>query len=231
MPETKKLLFPSELAYILALVIQALAVAFVGVADLGFSMVVAPAYLLSLKIEALTFGTAEYLTEMVVFILMCILVRRFKVSYLISVISLLIYGAALDFWRKVIPFLNPSITTPGSFAFPIRLLIFIGGMLVIQFTIALSFKTYLTPLVVDYFVKEVSDHFAWSRSKFKSIFDVTFFVTSVVMSLLFFGRITAIGVGTVIQVICNGPCVGFFDKALDRLFEFKPVSPKLEKYC
>jgi len=230
--EKQKIKFPSELAYISALILQAFGVALAATADLGLSMVVAPAYLLSLKLGNITFGQAEYIMEAIVFVLMCILVRKFKLSYLFSIISLLIYGAALDAWRFLVPFLNPAITIPGaaSFSYPVRILLFVSGMLIIQFTIALSFKSYLTQLVVDFFIEEVADHFHFRRGVFKTCFDITFFAISIAMSFALFGKLRAIGLGTIIQVSTNGIIVGFFDKGLSKIFDFPICCKKLSKF-
>lgn len=221
--------FPSEIAYISALVIQAFGIALVSTADLGLSMVVAPSYLLSLKLKFLTFGQAEYVMQALIFVIMCLIVRKFKLKYLISVISLLIYGAILDALRYIIPFLNPNITPPGaaSFSLPVRFVLFIFGMLTIQFSVALSFHGYLTQLVTDFFIEEVSESLKIRRAKFKTIFDMIFLALSVSMSFALFGKLQAVGVGTIIQAITNGFIIGFFDRSLDRIFEFPVLNKTL----
>ena len=61
--QKKKLKIPSEAVYILAVALLSLAVAMISAANFGVSMIVAPAYLLSLKLEFLTFGQAEYVIQ------------------------------------------------------------------------------------------------------------------------------------------------------------------------
>ena len=82
-PKTKPR-FMSELAYVLALPPLALGVALMEKADFGVSMIVAPAYLLHLKLVTLhpffTFGVLEYLVQGVLLIALCI-VLRFTPSY------------------------------------------------------------------------------------------------------------------------------------------------------
>ena len=91
---------PTELAYILGLVLIALGAAFMEKANFGMSMIVAPAYLLHLKVSQtysfFTFGMAEYTLQGVLLILMILLVRRFKLSYLFSFVTAVIYGFILD---------------------------------------------------------------------------------------------------------------------------------------
>ena len=72
----RKLPFSREFAYILGLFITALGVSFMEKPDFGVSMVVAPAYILHLKISQtysfFTFGMAEYTLQAVVLIIMII---------------------------------------------------------------------------------------------------------------------------------------------------------------
>ena len=67
----KRLCISSEITYLLAIVLLALAVAILTAADFGISMIVAPAYLLSLKVGTITFGQAEYIIQAGVFVLLC----------------------------------------------------------------------------------------------------------------------------------------------------------------
>ena len=73
----KKIRIPSEAAYLFALVLMALSVAMTASADFGVSMIVAPAYILSLKVSFLTFGQSEYIVQALLFIVFCILVKKY----------------------------------------------------------------------------------------------------------------------------------------------------------
>ena len=66
----KKLKLHGETAYILATALLSLAVAMVAAADFGISMVVAPAYVLSLYADGLSFGQAEYVVQGILFSLL-----------------------------------------------------------------------------------------------------------------------------------------------------------------
>ena len=52
----KKIKISSEITYFLAIALLSLAVAILSAADFGISMIVAPAYLLSLKTGVFSFG-------------------------------------------------------------------------------------------------------------------------------------------------------------------------------
>lgn len=218
-----------EPVYLAALVMLALAVAMTAAADFGVSMIVAPAYILSLKFPLLSFGRAEYVIQALLFIVFCILMRRIKPVYLFSFVTCIIYGFVLDAWRSVVPAFNPVLTAPGSFALPVRLLLFAGGVLLCSFSIASFYKVYLYPQVYDFFVKMLSGKFNIALPKFKTCFDFCCLAAACVLTLVFFGRFRGIGIGTIVMTVVNGTLIGLFGKLIDRFFEFKPLFPKIKR--
>ncbi len=222
----KKPIVHSEPLYIFATVLLAFAVATVTAADFGVSMVVAPAYVLSLYVDFLSFGQAEYVVQGVLFIAFCLLMRKFRVSYLFAFASCLLYGLVLDLWRLIPIFVTPA-ETLGIWW---RIAFFVVGELLTALSVAMFFKSYLPPQVNDYFVMGVSERYNIKRSFFKFCFDVGCLIVALVTSLCFFGGIRGVGVGTVIITAVNGFLIGAFSKALDALFEVKPLFPKLKEY-
>ena len=91
--------FSTELAYVFGIVFVALGVVLMEKADFGVSMVVAPAYLLYRWLSPVwsfvTFGMAEYCLQAVLLLVMCLLLR-FRVSYLFSFVTAVVYGFVLD---------------------------------------------------------------------------------------------------------------------------------------
>ena len=225
----KKPNISGEWAYALAIVIMSLSVAIVAAADFGVSMIVAPAYILSLKVPALTFGQCEYIVQGLLFLVFCLLMGRVKPMYFTSFLTCLLYGAALDFWRAVIPMLNPAVTPPGSMGMPLRIAFFVVGTVITALAVAFCFKTYLYPQVYDFFVKGVSQRFHLDRTKFKIAYDAGSLLASVLMTLVLFGAFRGIGVGTLITTAVNGALIGFFDRFLDRHFTFEPLFPALAR--
>ena len=221
----KPLRVPSEICYLLSILILSFAVAMVAAAGFGVSMIVAPAYILSLKVPFLTFGQSEYVVQAVLFAVFCALMGRVKLVYFSSFLTCLLYGAVLDLWRLVIPLLNPAVTEPGSMAMPVRIALFVAGMLLTAVSVALVYRAYLYPQVYDFFVKGVSARFSLDRTKFKIAFDVGSLLVAVAMTLVFFRRLNGIGVGTLIMTACNGLLIGAFGKLIDRWFVFPPLLP------
>lgn len=228
-PAAGRIRLYEEPVYLAALVMLSLAVAMTAAADFGVSMIVAPAYILSLKFPFLTFGRAEYIIQALLFAVFCILMRRIKPVYLFSFVTCVIYGFVLDAWRSVVPAFNPAVTAPGSFALPVRLLLFAGGVLLCSFSIASFYKVYLYPQVYDFFVKMLSRRFNIALPKFKTCFDFCCLAAACVLTLAFFGRFRGIGVGTIIMTAVNGALIGLFGKVLDRFFVFEPLFPKVKR--
>lgn len=225
----KKITLYSEPVYAFAIIILAFSVAMVSAADLGISMIVAPAYILSQKLQFLTFGQSEYVIQAILFVVFCILLKRVKLVYFSSFLNCIVYGAVLDFWRAVIPMFNPSVTPPGSMNMPVRIGFFVASALITALSIALFFRVYLYPQVYDFFVKGIAEHFKLNRTKFKTAFDIGCLAVSVVMTLVFFKSFVGIGVGTLLLALINGSLIGAFGKLIDRFFEIKPLLPSFAK--
>ena len=99
MRENKRI-FYTEIGYIIGLVFTAIGVALMIKANLGVSMIVAPTVLIQQKLSEflpwVTVGQVEWVFQGLLLILMSIIVRRFRASYLFSVVTVLIYTSMLD---------------------------------------------------------------------------------------------------------------------------------------
>ena len=215
-----KLKIPSEIAYIIGLSLLSLGTCLMAKADFGMSMIAAPAYLLNQLLTKtvssfFTFGRCEIILETVVVILMCFIIGKFKIGYLFALLAGVIYGTFLDMWIFI--FKDIAVVTFG-----IRLIYFLLGQVVTAFGIALLFKSYFPPAAYDFFVKEVSKHFDVSVPKFKTFFDLTFVIISVILSFAIFGlgHFEGINIGTVFIALVNGTTIGIATKIIDRFCNF-----------
>lgn len=226
----KRIRIPSEIAYVFSIMILSMSVAMAAAADYGVSMIVAPAYILSLKIDVITFGQAEYIIQGILFIIFILLMGKVKAVYFTSFLTGIFYGAMLDLWRIIVPSFNPEITAPGSLPAGVNIVYFLISMVVTSFSIALLFHNYLYPQVYDFFVKGISVRYNLDRGKFKIAFDFACLIISCVMTLALFGRFVGIGIGTIVLTCFNGLIIKFFDSALTKYCEFTPIFKKLSKY-
>ena len=212
--------FPTELSYIFGIIFLALGTAFMEKPDFGVSMVVAPAYLLHLKISEtysfFTFGMAEYTLQAVLLVAMMIVLRRFKVSYLFSFVTAVIYGFALDLSMAIVSY----ITMDTMF---LRILYYIIGLILCSFGVAFFFHTYISPEVYELFVKEVSAKYGKDIHKVKTVYDICSCTVGVILSFCFFGFGVFHGVklGTILCALINGSLIGLCSKCLEHFFVFK----------
>ena len=224
----KKKVFYTELSYVLGLVIMAFAAAFTEKADFGMSMVVAPAYILHLKVSEFlpwfTFGVSEYCFQGMLVILTAIITKKFRMYYLFSFVTALLYGTLLDFAMNLIA------PIPDN-TFIIRIIWYISGTVFCSLAVSLFFHTYLSPEAYELIVKELSAKFNFDINKVKTAYDCFSTVLGIVMSFAFFGFGVFEGVklGTVICAFINGFLIGQFSKLLGKLFVFENRF-KLEKY-
>ena len=216
----KKRVFYTEISYILGLVIMAFAAAFTEKANFGMSMVVAPAYILHLKVSEIlpwfTFGVAEYVFQGLLIIITVLIMRKFKISYLFSFVTAVIYGTLLDGAMALISALPEN-------TFAIRILWYILGTVLCSFAVSLFFHTYLSPEAYELIVKEFAQKFNFNINKVKTSYDCISVVLGIIMSFAFFGFgvFKGVGVGTVFCALINGFLIGRFSKLLEKHFDFK----------
>jgi uncharacterized membrane protein YczE len=220
--------FYTELAYVVGLVVLALGVTFMEKSDFGVSMVVAPAYLIHLKISEtysfFTFGMAEYTLQAVLLILLVIVLRRFRISYLFSFVTAVVYGFILDLW--ILAFSRVPADT-----IPLRIVFYTMGMVLCSIGISMLFHTYIAPEVYELFVKEASSKFGIEIHKFKTGYDICSCLVAVTLSFAFFGFGVFRGVkwGTFLCALINGTMIGLCSRFLEQRFEFKD-GLKLRKF-
>lgn len=210
-----------ELSFLLGTVLLGLATSLMSKAGFGVSMVVAPAYVIAEKVQVISAGTMCYIKQGVLILLTSLIMRRFRVTYLFSFLSAVLFGLSVDFFTGVCLAWVQSPSLPG------RIALFCIGIPINSFSIALLFHTYFPPQAPELFVKELSRKYGWAVYKTKYVFDLSFCVLSIVLSLLFFRRLLYIGVGTVICALVNAPLIGFFGKILDRVGEYDARFPRL----
>ena len=220
----RKIVFFSELAYIFGIIILAFGTALMERANLGISMVVAPAYLLHLKVSQVlprfTFGVAEYVLQAVVLILLSIIRRKAKVSYLFSFLTAVFYGSVLDLFILFVG-AAPNATVGQQF------LLYLSGMILCAVGVALLFHTYIAPEAYELFVKEVSSAFGFRIDRVKTAYDCCSCLLGVALSFLFFGfgQFEGVKLGTIFCALVNGWFIGIVSRGLDAAFLFRDALP------
>ena len=234
----KKLKHASELLWLLGIIFVALGVAICSKADLGVSMIAAPAFVVAEALSRLwsgfSVGVTEYLLQGVILIVLCIAVRRFNWRYLLTFAVAILYGYVLNFFLWLL----------GGVSFDavwLRWVMLLVGDVIVGFGVACFFRTYLPLQVHELFVAELADRFHLNLNKTKSVFDVSLLVISVTLALVLFGDAAtfdwstigytsfhSLGLGTLVTTAINSPIIALMGKLIDRLFETTPKFPKLE---
>ena len=224
----KKKMFYTELSYVFGLIIMAFGAAFAEKSDLGVSMIVAPAYILHLRISQFfpwfSFGVAEYFVQGLLVVLTMLIVRKFRKSYLFSFVTAVLYGTLLDVAMHIIAPLPD-----GGLAF--RILWYVLGILFCTFAVSLFFHTYISPEAYELIVVEISKKYGFDINRVKITYDFLSTALSIVLSFAFFGFgvFEGIKIGTIIGALVNGVLIGCFSKLLEKFFDFKNKF-NIEKY-
>lgn len=216
----------AEAAYVLGLAILAAGTALMEAADFGMSMVVAPAYLLHLKLSEtlpfFSFGMAEYVLQGVLLLALAIALRRFKRAYLFSFVTAVFYGFLLDGALALMPAVS------GMAA---RALCYVLGLVLCALGIALLFNTYLSPEAYELFVKELAHRWKQPIPRVKTVYDCVSCAVAVLMSFTFYGlgRFEGVKLGTILCALVNGTIIGVFSRALEKHLAFADGLP-LRRY-
>lgn len=223
----KKIGKMAEIAWAIGTFLCALGVVLCTKANLGLSMMAAPPYIIHLTLVKLlpwySQGTSSYLFEGSLLVILWILIRHFRFKFLLSFLSGVIFGVALDLWLWLLG---------GNGMFPalwMRICGFAGGMLCISLAVAFMFHTYLPPQIPELLVMETAAHFRVDPTRVKLILDVSCLALSFALSLLLTGKLTGIGVGTVLIAFGNAPLIKLWGKLVDRFFTFEPMFPKTKQ--
>ena len=223
--EKRKRTMGTEVSYVLGLLLIAFATALTERAGFGMSMVVAPAYLIHLKVSEtlsfFSFGMAEYLLQLVLIIALCAVLRKIRISYLFSFVTAVLYGFALDGFIALVALI------PGGDLLPVRIAFFICGMVICSLAVAFFFHTYISPEAYELFVKELAERFRWKTSVCKTVYDCVSCLIAVILSFVFYGFGTFVGVGwgTIVCALINGWLIGLFGRMMERRFVFRDLLP------
>lgn len=211
--------FSTELAYVFGIVLVAAGVVLMEKADFGVSMIVAPAYLLYRWLSPVwnffTFGMAEYSFQALLLIMMALVIRRFRVSYLFSFVTAVVYSLVLD------GLMLPGSLLPASLLWQ-RGIYYVLGMVLCAAGVSAMFHTYISPEVYELFVREVSSHLGIGISSFKTGYDCASCLTGILLSFIIFGlwRFEGISWGTILCALVNGRIIACFSSFYERHWTF-----------
>ena len=233
----KKIAKANELMWVLGVMFVALGVSICSKADLGVSMIAAPAFIINEAVHDLwsgfSVGMLEYLVQGTMLIVLCIVVQRFNWRYLLAFAVAVLYGYLLDLWVLIL----------GSNPFDgvaLRWIMLIVGDSVTALGVACFFRTYMPLEAPELVVSETSNRYNWKINKVKWVVDMIYLATSIILALVIFRDVDSfdwttiwysnfhsMGLGTIVTTIINAPIIALWGRLLDMLFGYNPVFLKL----
>ena len=221
----KKPVFYTELAYVAGLLILAFGTALLVYGGFGTSIVVAPAYILHLKISQtwsfFSFGMAEYVIQGLMLLVLLIAFRSRKWTWVLSFVTTVLYGLLLDggIW----------LTTWLPQWLALRIVLYVLGIWICTMGIALLFSTYFTLAAYELLIKVLSQRFGWKMHVVKTVYDCCSCVVAVVLAFALLGNLEGIGIGSVVCALCYGTLIRLHTKLLNRVWVFQDKFP-LRRY-
>lgn len=204
--------------FIFCLLFMGLGVALTKHGELGVSPISSVANVVSLRFTFLSFGTWLMISNCTLLLGQVILLRKnFKPVQLLQVPLSVLFGYFTDLGLKLASFI------PND-SYAVKILLVLGGIVVLGFGITLGVIANVILNSGEAFVKALADVTKKDFSNMKIIFDVSWVLLSVILSLIFFdGNLYGTREGTIISALLVGVTVKIFrpilQKPLDRVLK------------
>lgn len=208
---SKKLLLYGKrgLVYILGLFIMAIGVVFSVKSALGVSPVTCLANVVH-QISAIDIGLCTTSTYCFYILVEVIILRRdFKPAMLLQIVASTIFGTLVSIATKLFVFL------PAPDAYIMRLVYLLCSIPIVAFGVMLYLTPQILPTPGEGLSIAISKKTGKSVANCKMITDCCLVVLSVVISLIFFGKLVGVREGTIISALT----VGFVMKRFMRIFQ------------
>lgn len=216
---SKKELVKRYILFVISLFFCGVGIAFTKHAELGVSPISSLANVISIKFDFISFGNWLIVSNLVLLLGQIILLRRnFKLIQLVQIPLSFIFGYFTDLglWMiKDIPNEN----------YIVRLLLVFAGIVFIGFGISLGVIADVVLNSGEGFVKALADVTKKDFGTVKIVFDVSWVLFSMVLSLLLFdGKLLGTREGTILSAVFIGVAVKLFKPILQ-----KPLTKILKK--
>lgn len=196
---------------VVSLFILSLGIAFTKVGDLGVSPISSVANVLSIGFPQISIGNWLIITNFIMILIQVILLRRnFKLYQLLQIPISFLFGYFTDFGVWLISFVPPV-------NYVMQLLYAVVGVTILGLGISLSVTANVIMNSGEATVVAISDVTKKEFGSVKIAYDLSCVVISVVLSLIFCGKIAGVREGTLISACCAGLVV----KLCNKLFKEK----------
>ena len=210
--EDSRHILRGELALVIAVMINSLAVILMLYSGSGISAISSVPYAFEKVFPVITLGTWTYIFQALLILSLMILRKKFVPAYLCSFLVGFAFSEFLDVNEAWINILPKTI--------PLRVLYFVVSYLLICIGIALSNRCGLPIIPTDLFPRELSEIIKVKYSKVKVSFDVICLTITACMTGLILGHINGLGIGTVLAAFTMGKVIGLIGDRMDKHFRF-----------
>ncbi len=207
MTQDKRREFPQWLAFVLAMLINSFTIVIITKADLGVSSLSSVAIILSEIFPQLSFGTWNILFQVSLMVSLIVFIKKKPIDAIISMLITVVFGLLLDFFR--------GLTVGWPVDLWARILYFTFGFFSLSLGASFFVKCDFPILPLDSFVKDIAVYLKKEYSKVKTFLDITFVTTTIILSLLVFGKIRLIGIGTILFALFMGNTMGIILRIMD----------------
>lgn len=190
--------------YCLGLLFLAVGVTFSIKSNLGISPVNSIGYVLSVIMGIDQGKVITVIFSIYVLLQLVLLRRKFKPQYLLQIAFSTIFGYFVSFSNKMLTF-------PVADFYPLQLAYLVMSIILVALGVTLYMGADLMPMPAEGVMIAISQLTGISFHKVKMMFDTAVVVISVVISLLFLGRIAGIREGTLLSAVFIGKLVGVFN--------------------
>lgn len=202
---SKKELVKRWILFILCLFFMGVGVAFTKHGNLGVSPISSVANVVSLKFTFFSFGTWLTISNCVLLLGQILLLRKnFKLIQLLQIPLSFLFGLFTDAGMMIADFI------PND-NYIIRILLVVSGVVILGFGITLGVIADVILNSGEAFVKAIADVSQKDFSNIKIIFDISWVILSIVISLILFkGEIHGTREGTIISALLVGVTIKIF---------------------
>lgn len=187
---------PVEIYYLLTLILDGFACAMLTTSSFGVSVLSSLPYVISHIFTSISYGMFSFLVQVVLLVMLISITRQFKITYFMSFVVGFAYGVFLDLFMYLLSFVPLNIF--------IRILMFVLGFAILCVVQASYFKSEWPLMPFDAFVADLVHYTKLSVFKVKTFQDMSFLITSTLLSILYFRKIIGIGIGTIFIAFLTG---------------------------
>lgn len=208
--------FSKELAFGIALLMNSFAVSLLVKSDFGVATLSSLPLVLHEAIQHISFGWMNFLVQTALLALLIFITRQPKPTYLVSFLVSFVFGMMVDMFGAQMDLWSSMWT--------LRIFYFLVGWIMVSCGAALFILSAMPLMPFDLVVRDLSDFTGYRVRTVRTVTDVSFVSTALLISLFRLHRIVGVGVGTIFMMFLNGYGIHFFMQLWCKYYDFVTVT-------